>query len=74
MSKLSTLRVHPFRNAGLCMVIGAVSFVFASTVLPQGPNDLWPAIFWFLIPLIMLVTAITLLVLGIARRSRQAPA
>jgi|CZKT01.1.fsa_nt_gi hypothetical protein len=74
MSKLSTLSVHPFRNAGLCIVIGAVSFILASTVMPQGAHDLWPAIFWFLIPLIMLVTAITLLVLGIVRRSRRAPA
>ena len=74
MGKLSILSAHPYRNAGLCIVIGAVSFVLASTVMPQGPHDLWPAVFWFLIPLVMLVTAITLLVLGIVRRSRQAPA
>ena len=53
MGKLSILSAHPYRNAGLCIVIGAVSFV---------------------LPLVMLVTAITLLVLGIVRRSRQAPA
>jgi len=74
MGKLSILSAHPYRNAGLCIVIGAVSFVLASTVMPQGAHDLWPAVFWFLIPLVMLVTAITLLVLGIVRRSRQAPA
>jgi hypothetical protein len=74
MSKLSALSVHPFRNAGLCVVIGVVSFVLASTVMPQGAHILWPALFWFLIPLVMLVTVITLLVLGIVRRSSRVSA
>jgi hypothetical protein len=74
MSKLSALLVHPFRNSGLCVVIGVVSFVLAGAVMPQSSHVLWPVIFWFFIPLIMLATAITLLVLGIVRHSRQAPA
>lgn len=74
MSKLSALSAHPFRNAGLCVVIGVVSFVLASTVMPQGAHILWPALFWALIPLIMLVTAVTLLVLGIVRRFSRAAA
>jgi hypothetical protein len=74
MSKLSALSAHPFRNASLCVVIGVVSFVLASTVMPQGAHILWPALFWFLIPLIMLVTAVTLLVVGIVRRFSHASA
>lgn len=74
MGKLTMLGAHPFRNAALCVLIGVVSFVLASTVMPQGSHDLWPAVFWFLIPLVMLVTAIALLVMGIVRHSSRAPA
>ena len=44
-----------------------------STILPQG-SDPWTAIFWFLIPLIMLITAITLAVVGIRHRKASTAA
>jgi amino acid transporter len=67
MTWIRNLAQHPWRNAGLAVLIGVVSFVVASTALPQG-NVPWTAIFWFLIPLIMLITAITLAVIGIRHR------
>ena len=67
MTWIRNLGQHPWRNAGLAVLIGVVSFVVASTALPQG-NVPWTAIFWFLIPLIMLIGAITLAMVGIRHR------
>lgn len=73
MTWIRNLAQHPWRNAGLPVLIGVVSFVIASTLLPQG-NVPWTAIFWFLIPFIMLITAITLAVIGIRHRKASTAA
>lgn len=67
---------HPFRNAGICIIVGIVSFAIASAVpVLQDHNQPWPAIaavLWLIIPALMILAAIALVVTGSIRHFRGA--
>lgn len=65
---------HPFRNAGLCILVGLVSFAIATSVpVLQDDNQPWPAIaavLWFFTPLVMILAAIALVATGTVHHFR----
>jgi hypothetical protein len=68
---MTSVKGHPYRTALIVLAIGIVSEVLGSAVPPQGPHEPVSAIFWLLIPLLAVISAITLTVYGLV--TRKAP-